>query len=386
MSGVEKGQWRVVGLLTGAHLLHDMSLGTLGVLLPFLREKLGFSLLLAGLLVPGQQAGSLFQPALGFLADRVGKRRFVLVFLTGTSVCMSLVGLAPAYVVLFVTVMFGGFSSAAYHPAGSALLTDYAGKRWGTGLAIYHFGGNIGLAIGPLAAAYVVSEFALESTWLLMAPGVVWAGILAATLPRGHPRAQDPEPLRTAYDWVRSQARVFGRLGIVILVRAIGAGGLALFLPTLLLERGFGLASVAFITSSFFVVAGVGGLVTGWVSDRIDRRTVIAAMLLIAPFGLLLFLFQDGALSILGLLAAGVSLRGEQPVIMALIQEWAPERRGTVVGLVLGSQFVLGALGTSMVGWLADSFGLEQAFRLVALVPLAGVPFVRKLPLGPLGS
>lgn len=65
-----------------------------------------------------------------------------------------------------------------------------------------------------------------------------------------------------------------------------------------------------------------------------------------------------------------------------MIQEWAPERRGTTVGMVLGAQFVLAGVGTTVVGWLADQTGLNGAFRIVALAPLLGLPFVRRLPTG----
>ena len=370
--------------MTGAHLLHDASLGVLGVFLPFLRERLGFSLFLAGLLVPAQQAGSLLQPAMGYLADTYGKKRFVVTFLTLTSVSMSLMGLSFSYIALLVIVTVGGLSSAAYHPAGSALVTTFAGRRWGTGLAVYHFGGNIGLAAGPLAAAWVVEVHGLSGSWLLMVPALLWAPLVHFRVPTDSRSRTDSDHMRAALGWVREHWEPFAALSVIVLGRSIGAGGLGLFLPTLLLDRGYSLAAVAFITSSYFAVGGVGGLVMGSLSDRFGRHRIIASMLVVGPVMLLLFLGSGGAVAVVFLLAASISLRGEQPVIMALIQEWAPARRGTVVGLVLGLQFVLGGLGTALIGYLADSFGLVRAFQIVAIFPLLGLPFVRRLPNGAL--
>lgn len=382
----EGANWGRVGVLTGAHTIHDMSLGILGVLLPFIRDRLGFSLLLSGLLVPGQQAGSLLQPILGYWADRVGKRTFVVVFLTGTSVAMSLIGLSFSYTALFVLIVIGGFSSAAYHPAGSALVTNFAGDKWGTGLAIYHFGGNIGLAVGPLAAAWVVSEFGLGSTWLLAIPGIIWAGVVLRTIPADRSKSANPPPGRETVRWLSRHRKVFGGLSLIVFGRAIGAGGLGLFLPTLLLERGYSIGWVAALTSGFFAIGGFGGLASGWLSDRVGRHVVIRMTLTIAPIGLLLFLGLRGVWSIVFLMLASISLRSEQPVIMALIQEWAPKKRATVVGLVLGMQFVLSGLGTSMVGWLGDATSLTRAFQIVALTPLLGLPFVSRLPSGELAE
>lgn len=377
-------RWGTVGVLTGAHLLHDASLGTLGVFLPFLRDRLGFSLFLAGLLVPAQQAGSLFQPAMGYLADSYGKKRFVVTFLTVTSVSMSLMGLSFSYIALLVVVAVGGLSSAAYHPAGSSLVTNFAGRRWGTGLAIYHFGGNIGLAAGPLAAAWIVEVHGLSGSWLLMLPALLWAPLVFTKVPTDSHARMESEHLRAALGWVRQHWTPFAALSAIVLGRSIGAGGLGLFLPTLLLQRDYSIAVVAVITSSYFAVGGTGGLLMGSLSDRFGRHRIIRVMLVAGPAMLLLFLGTGGAVAVIFLLAASISLKGEQPVIMALIQEWAPSRRGTVVGLVLGLQFVLGGLGTALIGYLADSFGLVRAFQLVALFPLLGLPFVSRLPEGAL--
>lgn len=374
--------WAGVSVLTGAHLVHDMSLGFLGILLPFLREDLGFSLFLAGLLLPAQQAGSLLQPLMGQWADRVGQRRFVITFLILTPVAMSLMGLSPAYVVLLLVVAVGGLSSAAYHPAGSSLLTNYAGSRWGTGLAIYHFGGNVGLGLGPLAAGFVVAQFGLRATPVLALPALLMAAAVATTLRAdGGGRGGGATTVGSSR-WLWKHRRVFLPLGVVILGRALGAGGLTLFLPTLLVERGYALGFVAALTSGYFLFGGVGGLAAGWLSDRIGRRRIIAVLLLVSPFSILGFLFIDGWLGMALLLLAATALLGEQPVIMAMIQEWAPDRRGSVVGMVLGAQFVLAGLGTSLVGWMADQWGLTTAFQYVALAPLMGLAVVRALPTG----
>ena len=81
------------------------------------------------------------------------------------------------------------------------------------------------------------------------------------------------------------------------------------------------------------------------------------------------------------LVAAGAAL-GEQPVILAMVQQWAPERRGAVVGLVLGTQFILSGVATVLIGFLADNIGLSEAFRYVAIAPLIGLPFLKYLPVG----
>lgn len=336
-----------VGVLTGAHLLHDMSLGFLGMLLPMLRAELGFSLTQAGLLQPAQQIGSFFQPVLGSWADRVGAKRFVVAFLVVTSIFMSLLGTAPAFWVLLVLVFAGGLSSASYHPAGSASLS-------------------------------------IRATPLLAIPGIVWAGIVLLGT-RSAPTRKTEKPAGAGgMRWIWGHRRTFAPLTVLMLGRAIGSGGFTLFLPTLLTERGYELAMVAAITSGYFLVGGIGGLTTGWLSDKVGRKKVMRAVLILGPVGVGGFLLLGGNAGLILLLLAAAALLGEQPVLMALVQEWSSERRGTVVGMVLGGQFVLSGLGSLLIGWMGDMVSLETAFRVVAVAPLIGLPFVGRLRTGPI--
>lgn len=371
-------------MLTGAHLLHDMSLGFLGMLLPLLRTEIGFSLTQAGLLQPAQQIGSFFQPMLGSWADRVGAKRFVVTFLITTSIFMSLTGTAPAFWVLLLLVFLGGISSAAYHPAGSAFVSSFSGERLGTGLAVYHFGGNVGLAIGPLAVGAIATGLTRQATPLLAVPALVWAALVLLTTKENRGSAIETDRRTDGLRWMWSHREVFAPLVMVMLGRAIGSGGFSLFLPTLLAERGYDLGMVATITSGYFLVGGIGGLTTGWLSDKVGRHRVLRTLLIVAPLSVGGFLLLGGGVGLFLLLLAAAALLGEQPVLMALVQEWAPKRRGTVVGLVLGGQFVLAGLGSLLIGWVGDMAGLEGAFRIVAVAPLMGLPFIGRLRVGPI--
>jgi len=128
------------------------------------------------------------------------------------------------------------------------------------------------------------------------------------------------------------------------------------------------------VTALFFAMGGLGGLVSGALSDRFGRRAVLATMMLLAVPAVLTFLTSVGPLSTVALLLAASLLLGEQPVFVALAQEQAPEHRGTAVGFVFGAQFVLAGLAAAAVGALADLYGLGNVFLALAPVPLIGIP------------
>lgn len=174
----ERSSLARIGLLSSAHLVHDSYLSFLSILLPLLVTKLGLTLFLAGLLAPMSSGASIMQPLFGYLADKFDARRFVIICVATTGVFASLIGLAPNYVLLGMLLFAVGLSSAAYHPAGSALLTRAVEGKWGSALAVYAFGGNVGLAMGPIVVTLVVSRLGLEGTWLLAVPAVFWALML----------------------------------------------------------------------------------------------------------------------------------------------------------------------------------------------------------------
>lgn len=368
------GNWRGVSFMSFAHLVHDGYLGILGVLLPQLRDKLQFSLFLAGLLGPAQQVGSLFQPVFGALGDRFGTKKFVVFSVAATGLTMSMVGLSPSFFVLLVLIFLGGVSSAIYHPNGSVLLTNQAGKRWGLGLSIYSFGGNIGLALGPLVATAILLSWSLPAIGVLALPALILAALLALMLRNV---SESRRPRRTGgadRSWWRAERWPLSLIALIIAGRSFGAGGLTLFLPTLLTERGYTLTFIGLITTSYFAIGGVGGLVTGWLSDRFGRIPVMSVNMVIAPIAWLTFVLTEGNGALIALFIAAACLLGHQPVMTALGQEMYPDRRGTIVGFTLGASFALQSLGTLAVGALATWIGLANAFAWLAMAPVIALP------------
>lgn len=345
----------------------------LSILLPLLITKFGLTLFLAGLLAPIAQGASAGQPLFGYLADRWGARRFVVLTVATTGVLAGLIGLAPSYLVLAALLFALGLSSALYHPAGSALLTRAVTGRWGSALAIYHLGGNLGLAAGPIAVTFVVTRFGLESTYLLALPALLWAVLLWSFVAQAAVRVARSTH-ESFFQVVSAERRTFSLLGVVILARAVGTGGFTLFLPTYLIQRGSDLTDAGIVTALFFAMGGIGGVVSGVLSDRFGRVTVLAGMMVLAVPAVVTFLTTSGQMSTVALLFAASLLLGEQPVFVALAQEQAPDHRGTAVGFVFGAQFVLAGLATAAVGGFADIYGLGNVFLAVAFVPLIGIP------------
>lgn len=364
---LRKGQ---IALLTTAHLINDSYAGFLAPLLPLLVDRFNLSLTAAGFLSSVLAvSSSLTQPLYGYLADRIGRRVFVILGPLLTAVFMSSLGLAGSYSLLVVVVLFGGVGIAFFHPQGAALAGTAGGSRKGFGMSLFSAGGNTGYAVGPLIILPVVSSVGLENTYVAAVPGLVisvlmYKYISRARVPSG---IMDDFGLRGGF---LLTFRPILLLWLIVFLRALVVTGFGTFIPLLLEERGYSLMIGGASIFVFMFSGAVGGILGGHLSDKVGRKRVILASLGVSAPLLLLFLYTSGVWATIGLALAGAALLSSIPVGLVMAQEFMPNRTSTVSGLMIGFGWGMGGLAVSFVGMLADAVGLTSALTLVALLSL----------------
>jgi len=67
-------------------------------------------------------------------------------------------------------------------------------------------------------------------------------------------------------------------------------------------------------------------------------------------------------------------------VTVALGQAYLPRHLGMAAGLIVGLAIGTGGLGVTLLGWIADHWGLYAALHLIAALPLAGLAAALCLP------
>lgn len=168
-----------------AHGMNDLYSAFLHPLLPRIMDRLGLSITLAATLAMTLSlAASLIQPLMGHLADRFGRRHFVILGPLCSGIFMSLIGAAPSFTFLVVCLTLGGLGSAAFHPPGASMAARVGdGKGSGGRQAVFSFGGSLGYALGPMTAVALVGFAGLERLWLAMIPMLLMTPILYLILP-----------------------------------------------------------------------------------------------------------------------------------------------------------------------------------------------------------
>jgi SHS family lactate transporter-like MFS transporter len=187
---------------------------------------------------------------------------------------------------------------------------------------------------------------------------------------------------RRIWHAVRSNLRSFLYLVVLMTTMNLIAHATQDMYPTFLEhERGFDARTVAGLALIYNVGALIGGLILGWLSDRIGRRR---AMVVAVLCGVLVMPLWVGPRSLL-LLGTGAfvmqfMVQGAWGVIPAHLAELSP---GEVRGLFTGLAYQLGVMFAANAAFvealLAERMSYASALALVAGIALVGAAIVISL-------
>lgn len=365
--------------LAAAHGIHDTYQAFLPPLLPEFIEMLALSNTQAGLLTVFLRAPSLAQPFIGYLADRVSLRYFVILAPAVTALVMSLLGVAPNYLAIVLLLLISGLSSACLHATGPVMVGRVSGRRLGHGMSYWMVGGEGGRVLGPLIITAALGTLGLVGMPWLMIGGLLTSLLLFVLLrevPARPPNAGEALPWRDA---LREMGPFLALIMGLVITRGFIVEAMSTYLTIFLREQQAErwLANSAL---AMYQAAGVGGaMISGSLSDRWGRRRTLGIFLLIAPALLLGFLTVESWLRFPLLLGLGFTTISLTPVLMALMQESYPQNRALANGIYMAFSFTLRSGVTVVIGALGDAFGLTTAFIISALVAWSSLWFVSRL-------
>jgi len=144
-----KIDYRALILLSLGHMVADINSGALPAMLPFLKESLGLSYAMAGMIIlVSNLMSSVIQPAFGYITDKKSLLWFLPLGCFCAASGLSLVGWTGSYEQILILVVFSGLGVAIYHPEGWRVANFFAGPKKATGMSIFGVGGTWGLPWG----------------------------------------------------------------------------------------------------------------------------------------------------------------------------------------------------------------------------------------------
>jgi FSR family fosmidomycin resistance protein-like MFS transporter len=356
--------------LSAAHLINDSSMYLLPAMLPLLIPSLGISLTAAGLAVGLYQVTTaVAQPILGHLADKWPLRWMAWAGLAATAIGAAGIGIAPNYWTLLLLLVVGALGTSAFHPVATASVSDMGRVRRGQLMSIYSTAGDLGLAVGPAALRFGLPIWGPAISVLLALPCLAIAAVVYAVVPPRIVRGRQPGSLGST---LAGHRLILSKLLGIATLRAWATVGLGTFLPLLVVERGHPVEDGAMALTVLLLFGSIGGLVGGFVSDRIGRDPVIVTLLLLgAPAGWLL-VHGPGLWLWVGVALVGLTLNGALLALTVRAQELMPESVAMVSGLIAGVTIGMGGLAVTPLAALAEQIGIETVADICAALPLLG--------------
>ncbi len=385
-------------------------------LIPILVVDLEASLWQLGLLVSVYLfAGGLFQAPMGVLSDRVDRRYLLIPAFLAMSLGYLIFVLAPTagtllpavalfghvfdgpYQVMALGMFVAGFGYSAIHPVGYPLISaNVSVENKGKVLGMWGSASKLGDAVAPLLVGVLILVLAWE--WILVgvsAFGIVYAVLLFVIF--RHERFETRPASRTAdrdredtVDWRANPKQFLLPIAAVVLsffFILFAGNGLQTYTPVFVTDvYGYSLSIAgieiqpASVANFYFAVLLISGalsqLAMGVLTDVFDYRAVLMGLLGVSTVGL--FLLSAVSLTPLVLLLAfvvlGSCIFGLNPARDALISDITPpELEGRTFGYIWTIALVGSSAYPAIIGYLADTMGIQASFAVLAVGTLGGL-------------
>ncbi len=371
-----------LAVLSAGHLVTDVNQGALPALLPFFKAALKLSYTTSGtILLAANLTSSIIQPVFGHLSDKrpVGWLLPLAPFVACLG--LSLTGTISSYPFMILSVMLCGIGIAIFHPEGFKTAYFFTGEKRATGMAIFSVGGNMGIAIGPMVAITLVTHFGLRGTLGMILPGILIAALLLLNMsmlsaPVASAHKESSKGPRTPLS--AKQKKAFLLLISIATIRAWAQFGLASYIPFYYIDylKGNPLYAGKLVTT-FLLAGALGTLVGAPLADRWGHKRFLSITLILSFPLLLLFYYSSGPMSFVLLGIAGMVLISSFALTTVMAQTILPQHLGIASGMMVGFSISAGGIGVTLLGSIADTWGVPMAVKAVFVLPL--IAFVLSL-------
>jgi DHA1 family multidrug resistance protein-like MFS transporter len=313
----------------------------------------------------------------GFLADRFGRKRNMILGLILIILSAIGAGLADTYAWLILARIVGGIGSALYMTAATTWVAQVsAGKSRGRYMALYTGLVFAGTAFGPTIGGYAAARFGLNAPFFAYA--VLGLAGLIATLPLKE--TADSSQAERSKMRVKDILSVLSNRPFMLVNCAV----LALFFlrvgvrSTLVplyasLNLGLSVERIGLMLTVAAVATTASTFLSGWLSDRVGRKRPMMACLFLSGIAVLFIPSQGSLAGLMGIMAFYGLATGLQGSMAAWPADVAPKGRlGTSMGVyrVMGDiGMVLGPItATYIAGYTGDLTVTFMPFLAPALL------------------
>ena len=370
-----------------AHFVCDIYTGFLNPIMPFIAAKLGFSMAVATVIISVSHiCSSMLQPLFGFFADNILHRFFIFWGLILVSIFIPMTPNAPNIAVLLIFMILGSLGGSFFHPQSIGFVNKFSaagGLDTSDNMGTFISLGSLGFAFGPLIAALITQVLGLGIISWTSLLGLLLASMMFLFVPRLSVIEKKPEH----NEFIKTFKEIFScsqmnLLMLIAMMKSLVTNSCGILLPFLWKGMGhtpFYIGSALFL----FVFAGsLGSFFSPKVENLLGSKFVIYfSMLATLPMMLAFAVtYKDfPVISMLIFAVIGFTTMLAQPVIMVLAQRTLPHYKSIVAGFINGFCWGVIALCISVLGTVAQKFGIIHVLVVLSILPAVSSYCIRYL-------
>jgi MFS family permease len=344
---------------------------------PFRIQQLGGSTFASGLFLGFlTYASALSAPLTGAIADRIGRRRTLLIASAVILLCAIGYGTTTSYRLMLALVIVHGVFWSGLLSASAAYLTSLLPEqRRAEGISYWGLSSVGAVAVAPPIAFWIMEHGGWQ--WICISCGTlnVIMGAIAFFLEDTPARdAQLSLPFGNDAPAPIIEWRVLA-LSLTLFLYSFGYGAITSF--SAMYADAVGVTPKSLYLTSLAIVILMTRPLSGKLADRVGYRRVFMPCLVLIAFGLALLTVGSTRLALVASAAFfGVGFGTAYPVFVAYVmRDVYAARRGAAFGAILAAFDTGIGTGSTTVGWLIQRFGFSTAFTVAAVLSAVSLPY-----------
>jgi FSR family fosmidomycin resistance protein-like MFS transporter len=377
---VPKTIYSILFAISFAHLLNDLIQAIIPSIYPILKQNYHLSFAQIGLITFAfQMSASILQPFVGFYTDKYPKPFSQLYGMLFSGFGIVALSFANNFYWILISVILIGIGSAIFHPESARISNLASGGKRGLAQSIFQVGGNLGTALAPLLVAIIVVPNSQRYILWFLVGVVIAMGIIGkiAFWYKSHllQKKHKSEVFINYHNLptIKVKWAIFILL-VVIFSKFFYSASLSTYYTFFLINKfHISIQQAQYHLFIYLIAYALGTILGGPLGDKFGRKYIIWFSVFGAtPFALLLpfaNLFYTDVLMVV----IGIIISSAFPAIIVYAQELLPKKIGMISGLFYGFAFGMGALGSALLGILADNTSIQFVYKVCSFLPIIGV-------------
>ncbi len=345
---------------------------------PFRIQELGGSTFASGLFLGFlTYASAASAPLTGAIADRIGRRRTLIISSSVILLCAIGYGSTTSYrLMLALVVVHGVFWSGLLSASAAYLTSLLPERRRAEGISYWGLSSVAAIAVAPPLAFWIMQHGGWHWICITCAILNILMGAIAWCLDR-----DGPAPTHQFSNSPTCHARgslVEWRvlvLSITLFLYSFGYGAITSF--SAMYSDASGVSPKSLYLTCLAIVILLTRPLSGKLADRVGYRRVFMPCLVLIAVGLALLAAGSTRISFVASAAFfGIGFGTAYPVFVAYVmRDVSAARRGAAFGAILAAFDTGIGTGSTTVGWLIQRFGYSSAFGVAAALSAVSLPY-----------